>query len=78
MTIEKRSECCGALLLKLETPMCSDCKEHCDVIEHDDIYIYYGVFNDVGLSENKTGSMEAKASVSDYGTAAHDPTETKP
>ncbi len=74
MTIEKRSECCGALLLKLETPMCSDCKEHCDVFEFDD----EGAIDDVAITENQTRSMAIKISVPFDGTAAHDPTETKP
>jgi len=33
--IEFVSDCCGAELMDLETPMCSDCKEHCEPIDND-------------------------------------------
>lgn len=68
MTIEKRSECCGAPLVKRESPMCSDCKEHCDVIEFEDLND--GGFDDVGAIENKTRFIAAKISVSSDGETA--------
>jgi hypothetical protein len=32
---EPLSDCCGAELLNLETPICSECREHCDIFEVD-------------------------------------------
>jgi len=32
---EPLSDCCGAELLDMETPICSECREHCDIFEID-------------------------------------------
>jgi len=29
----KVSDCCGAKLMEIETPRCSNCKEHCNEVE---------------------------------------------
>lgn len=29
----KVSDCCGAELIEIETPICSSCKEHCEEAE---------------------------------------------
>ena len=29
----KKSDCCGAELFDIESPICSKCKEHCEVEE---------------------------------------------
>jgi len=35
-TMGTRSECCDApLYISIETPICMECKEHCDVIKRD-------------------------------------------
>ena len=33
--LKRISDCCQAPLLPGETPMCSDCKEHCGVVDLD-------------------------------------------
>ncbi len=74
MSVQKRSKCCLAKLVDRATPVCSDCKEHCDVFEFDD----EGAVDDVAIIENQTGSMAIKISVPFDGTAAHDPAKAKP
>lgn len=33
----KVSDCCRAIIMEaFETPICSDCLEHCDVVEEDE------------------------------------------
>ena len=33
MKDNRYSDCCESVILEQETPMCSSCKEHCDVIK---------------------------------------------